>query len=175
MPEFLPHTLRAAVRDGVREANIRLWPPELGALKVQLQVNGDIVTARIQAERPDAHALLERMRGALQKGMQESGLTLHRLEIDLGGSTSVRPASSSSAGQFERDSDSPQRDPMDPGHGSQNGASSSSSHESRQQADPQDGRDAGMSPASPLIRGGRRGDGPAGRAAERADGVDAWA
>ncbi len=175
MPEFLPHTLRAAVRDGVREANIRLWPPELGALKVQLQVNGDLVTARIQAERPDAYALLERMRGALQKGMQESGLTLHRLEIDLGGSTAVRAASSSNAGQFERDSDPSQRNPMDPGHGSRNGASSSSSHESRQQTDQQDGRDAGSSPASPLIRGGRRGDGPAGKAAERVDGVDAWA
>jgi len=175
MPEFLPHTLRAAVRDGVREANIRLWPPELGAIKVQLQVNGEMVTARIQAERPDAHALLERMRGALQKGMQESGLTLQRLEIELGGSSAVRATSSSGAGQFERDSDPSQRDSMGSGHGNRDGAPSSFSHESRRHRGPEDGPEAGAGPASPVARAGNRGGRPSGNKAERAGGVDAWA
>lgn len=175
MPEFLPHTLRAAVRDGVREANIRLWPPELGAIKVQLHVNGNQVTALIRAERPDAYALLDRMRGALQRGMQESGLILHRLEIDLGGSTALRPASSAGAGQFERDGDPSQRGATDPGHGDRSGTPSSSSQGNRGDADPQERRGAGLNPQVQAVRGGRQGAVPVRRTGGDAGGVDAWA
>jgi hypothetical protein len=81
LPTAVPHAVRLALREGVGEVRIRLWPPELGGILVRLRINGTEVTARIEAERRDVRGLLESMRSDLGRGMQEAGLRLTRLEI----------------------------------------------------------------------------------------------
>jgi hypothetical protein len=81
LPTAVPHAVKFALREGVDEVRIRLWPPELGGILVRLRINGTEVTARIEAERMDARGLLESMRSDLGRGMQEAGLKLIRLEI----------------------------------------------------------------------------------------------
>jgi hypothetical protein len=77
----VPHAVKLALRDGVSEVRIRLWPPELGGILVRLRISGTEVTARIEAERTDVRGLLESMRSDLGRGMQEAGLKLMRLEV----------------------------------------------------------------------------------------------
>jgi hypothetical protein len=77
----MPHAVKLAQREGVREVRIRLWPPELGSILVRLRVSGTEVGARIEAERIDVRAMLDSMRSDLGRGMQEAGLKLVRLEV----------------------------------------------------------------------------------------------
>ncbi len=105
LPTAVPHAIKLALREGVGEVRIRLWPPELGGILVRLRVNGTEVTARIEAERTDVRGMLESMRSDLGRGMQEAGLKLTRFEIgparpneSLRALETVIPASAASQG-----------------------------------------------------------------------------
>lgn len=90
LPTAVPHTLKLAVREGVREARIRLWPPELGSVRVDLRVTGHQVAARFEAERADVRTMLEGMRSELSRGLQEAGLKLQSLDIAPAGEGTLR-------------------------------------------------------------------------------------
>jgi hypothetical protein len=65
----------------MREARIRLSPPELGEIVIRVRVEGNEVTTRVESSRSDVRGLLESMRSDLGRGLQEAGLRLARLEI----------------------------------------------------------------------------------------------
>jgi flagellar hook-length control protein FliK len=81
LPAALPRALRLAAREGAREARIRPWPPELGAIQVDLRLEGNRVSAQLRSERADVRLLLEGLRGELDRGLRESGLLLQRLDV----------------------------------------------------------------------------------------------
>lgn len=81
LPAAAPHAVKLALREGVSEVRIRLWPPELGSILVRLRINGAEVSARMETERTDVRGLLASMQSDLGRGMQEAGLKLTRLEV----------------------------------------------------------------------------------------------
>ncbi len=63
--------------------NMRLSPPELGDLKVQMTVVRNVVMAQFQATTPEAHAVLEKSITALRTSLESQGLTVERLSVHL--------------------------------------------------------------------------------------------
>jgi len=59
--------------------SMRLDPPELGALRVQMTLNQGVVTAEFQASSTQAHAMLERSMNTLRSALEGQGLTVERL------------------------------------------------------------------------------------------------
>ncbi len=60
---------------------MRLHPPELGDLRVQMSVVRGVVTAQFQAATPEAHAMLERNMSVLRSALEQQGLTVERLAV----------------------------------------------------------------------------------------------
>jgi len=66
-------------RGGVMK--MRLDPPELGDLRVQMTLNRGVVTAEFQASSTQAHSLLERNLATLRNALEAQGLTVDRLTV----------------------------------------------------------------------------------------------
>ena len=75
--------------------NMRLQPPELGELRVQMSIVEGTVTARFAVGTEQAHALLHRNLAALRTALEGHGLTVERLTVHLA------PTDSSSAFRHE--------------------------------------------------------------------------
>ncbi len=63
--------------------NMRLDPPDLGALRVQMTIARGVVTAEFQATTQQAQALLERGLTGLRAALESQGLTVERLTVQL--------------------------------------------------------------------------------------------
>lgn len=72
-----------SARDRGGEVRIRLNPPELGLLKVELQVQDGRLHARLEAETPAAQVVLLENVGSLRERLAEQGLRLERFDVDL--------------------------------------------------------------------------------------------
>ncbi len=60
---------------------MRLEPPELGQLRIQMTITQGVVSAEFQAATPQAQALLERSLAVLRAALQGHGLTVERLTV----------------------------------------------------------------------------------------------
>lgn len=77
---------RQAKANGKSELLIQLDPPELGKVKVQMNIDAHkAVNAKITVERPETLAMLQRDEGVLQKALQDMGLdvTGENVSFDL--------------------------------------------------------------------------------------------
>lgn len=75
----------AQVRENRGEASIRLDPPELGGLKIELQIDGDSVRARIIAESAHTGGLIRDHLPELRHALQGHQLDLTSITVDVGG------------------------------------------------------------------------------------------
>lgn len=67
---------------------LRLSPPELGSIRVEIQVQGGQMSAKIEAETSTARALLLDNLPALRERLEQQDIKLMRFDVDLfGGST----------------------------------------------------------------------------------------
>ena len=62
---------------------MRLQPPQLGDLRVQMTIARGVVTAQFHAATPQAHALLEQSLVVLRSALEANGLTVERLTVHL--------------------------------------------------------------------------------------------
>lgn len=60
---------------------MRLDPPQLGQLRIQMTITQGTVSAEFQASTPQAQALLERSLAVLRSALQGHGLTVERLTV----------------------------------------------------------------------------------------------
>ena len=68
-------TIAARAQSGNSNFEIRLDPPDLGRIDVQLKVDsGGNVTSHIIAERPETLSLLQRQAPQLERALQDAGL-----------------------------------------------------------------------------------------------------
>ncbi|MGI9012755.1 MAG: flagellar hook-length control protein FliK [Phycisphaerales bacterium] len=75
---------------------LRLDPPELGQVRVQLAVHNSNVSVNIQAATQQAHALLREHLPMLTQSLEQHGLSVERLNVHLAGApTSADDGSSS--------------------------------------------------------------------------------
>lgn len=84
----LPRAVRVTLDAGGREAILELRPPELGAIRVELNLDGRDLGARFQAERADVALRLEQHRGELERALESVGLRLQDLQVETRGAGS---------------------------------------------------------------------------------------
>jgi hypothetical protein len=108
-PSFDALALKIATRsaDGDRNFSIRLDPPELGRIEVNLNVNSDgHAEAELRADRPQTLELLQRDASALERALKDAGLNLAgSLAFSLKGegkSGAWRDAQSSQRGRIQQ-------------------------------------------------------------------------
>jgi flagellar hook-length control protein FliK len=66
-----------------RELTLRLSPPELGSLRLELRVEGGVMTARLEAETQIARTALIENLPALRERLAEQGVRIDRFDVDL--------------------------------------------------------------------------------------------
>lgn len=71
----------AQSRDG--EIQLRLSPPELGSLKLEVKVQGGVLTARLEAETATARTLLMDNLPVLRERLAEQGIQVEKFDVDL--------------------------------------------------------------------------------------------
>jgi len=71
----------AQQRDG--EVRLRLSPPELGSLRLQVSVQDGVMVARMETETEAAKAQLTNNLPALRERLAEQGIRIERFDIDL--------------------------------------------------------------------------------------------
>ncbi|MCE9788831.1 flagellar hook-length control protein FliK [Shewanella chilikensis] len=77
--------LIAMVSNGVQQAEIRLDPPELGAMMVRVQVNGDQTQVQFHVTQTQTRDMLEQAMPRLRDMLQEQGMNLAESHISQGG------------------------------------------------------------------------------------------
>ncbi len=68
---------------------LRLTPPDLGTVRVQLQMGGGNVSASFQAETPAARNLLQQQMSHLRTALEAQGLAVDRLSVQSGNGSSA--------------------------------------------------------------------------------------
>lgn len=71
------------LRNGTQQFEIRLDPPELGKVDVQLEMDGKNVTARLTVERAETLDLLQRDQRALERALQQAGLNTDKANLQF--------------------------------------------------------------------------------------------
>ena len=84
---------------------IRMMPPELGQVRVDIQMHGGKVSASFQTEQSSVQSLMTRELAQLRQALERQGLTVEKLEV------TQRPANSSNANASNQDSQ--QQSPSD--------------------------------------------------------------
>lgn len=82
-----------AASDRGGTVRLRLHPPELGSLRLELQMKDGTMTARLEAEQPAARQLLLEHLPALRDRLAQQGLRVDRFDVDLMGQHSGDPSS----------------------------------------------------------------------------------
>jgi flagellar hook-length control protein FliK len=62
---------------------LRLSPPELGALTLEVKVQGGVVSARVEADTPAARSLLLENLPLLRERLAEHGMRVDQFDVDL--------------------------------------------------------------------------------------------
>jgi len=76
--------IRRLCRSRKQEMQIRLRPPELGGMKIKVEVTNDAVKATLVVDQPHTHALLEKNMSQLFRALQEQGLKVDTLSVEIG-------------------------------------------------------------------------------------------
>src|SRR5690554_508058 len=71
------------VKNGVAHMHMELQPPALGKLQLALVVEGELVTARFTAESQTVQALIEANLPELRSNLQEAGLQVDQLQVEI--------------------------------------------------------------------------------------------
>lgn len=71
------------IRNGAQQFEIRLNPPEMGKIDVQLEMDGKNVTARLTVERAETLDFLQRDQRALERALQQAGLNTDKANLQF--------------------------------------------------------------------------------------------
>ena len=80
--ERVARAFRAAA-DGDRPIRLRLSPPNLGSLRLEVKVEGNVLTARIEAESAQARAVLLDNMAELRQRLSEQSIRVEHFDVDL--------------------------------------------------------------------------------------------
>ena len=95
--------LSAAVNQHGGAVTLRLSPPEMGIIRVEMQIDQATVRAQLIAEHESARSLLTQQLGELRRALHSQGLIVDRLEVQT--MSSSPPHSASDRGDAQQDAD----------------------------------------------------------------------
>lgn len=102
--DFLAERTEGVVKLGLNgvEANLKLYPPDLGGVRVQMTVGTDGTTqAQFIVERAETAQLLKQHLKSFQQGLESHGLTVDRVQVTVQGT--ARPGSAGSESGWRQD------------------------------------------------------------------------
>ncbi len=99
----LSRGLNNAVNQQGGTVTLRLTPPDLGTVRIQLNLQGTNVSAQFHAETDSAQRLLTQQLGQLRASLESQGLNVDKLGVQA-----MSPSSNSSSLQQQTSSDNPQ-------------------------------------------------------------------
>lgn len=73
--------LQGALHQNGGSVTLRLFPPELGFVRIELEVTDGIVRAQLLAENRSVQSLLQQQMGHLHNALESHGLSVDRLEV----------------------------------------------------------------------------------------------
>jgi flagellar hook-length control protein FliK len=82
---------RASVARGGTEVRLRLHPETLGEVRVQVRWEGGTLSARLEAATPAGREALEQGAPALRAALQEHGIPVEQLSVNLRMDSDARP------------------------------------------------------------------------------------
>ncbi len=100
----LARGLRTALNQQGGAVTLRLTPPEMGTVRIQMQLQGAAVSAQFHAESDAARSMLQQQLGQLRTALESQGLTVDRLGVQ-----SMNQGNASSFGQTQDQSDPQQQ------------------------------------------------------------------
>jgi hypothetical protein len=100
----LARGLQNAVNQRGGGMTLRLTPPEMGTVRIQMQMQGPTVSAQMHTETDGARQLLNQQLGQLRQVLESQGLSVERLSVQQMGN------SSSSQGAMQQGTDQSQDD-----------------------------------------------------------------
>lgn len=111
--------IQGVVRHNGGSVTIRLDPPELGAVRVQMHMNAGVVTARLEAAQQSVRSMLNQQLGQLRHALESQGLTVDRLQVqasaaDTGASATGRDTDQNAHDGRSRGGFTPQGQQGDP-------------------------------------------------------------
>ncbi len=82
---FVQRVARAfqAAQDRGGEIRLRLHPPELGSLRLEVKVEGGVMSARIEAETASARSVLLDNLPALRQRLADQGIRVEQFDVDI--------------------------------------------------------------------------------------------
>jgi flagellar hook-length control protein FliK len=78
---------------------MRLYPPDLGGVRVSMTVNNGTVQATFVADRPETAQLLQQQTQNFREMMSRNGLTVDQVQVTVSASSASSGANSYSSGQ----------------------------------------------------------------------------
>ncbi|MEX0655197.1 MAG: flagellar hook-length control protein FliK [Phycisphaeraceae bacterium] len=85
----LARAMNSAVNQGSGTLTVRMTPPEMGTVRIQLQMQAGTVNATLHAEGEGARTLLSQQLSQLRQSLEGQGLTVERLSVQsMNGSAS---------------------------------------------------------------------------------------
>lgn len=123
--DYMAERTEGVVRmsDHGMDANLRLYPPDLGGVRVQLNVQSDgTAQAQFIVERAETAQLLQQHMRSFQQGMESHGIAVSSVKVTLQ-STTVQPASAGAGSDWRQENAEDSRG-QDPRAGERNGQSS---------------------------------------------------
>jgi flagellar hook-length control protein FliK len=94
--------IQIAHRDG-REMQVRLSPPELGALQIEISLKDGVISARLETQTAAAQQLLSDNLQQLKESLSQQGLSVDRLDVFVGQQHSGGNLAQNGEGQNSRD------------------------------------------------------------------------
>jgi flagellar hook-length control protein FliK len=87
---FVQRVARAfqSVGEDGGQLRLRLSPPELGSMRLEITVNKGVLAAHVEAETPQARQLLLDNLPALRERLQEQNIKVERFDVDVAGQSS---------------------------------------------------------------------------------------
>ena len=123
----LARGLASAVNQKGGAVTLRLTPPEMGTVRIQMQLTGTTLAASFHAETASAHALLSQQLGQLRTSLESQGLHVERLSVQ----PMSQPQQSNNAGNQSDDAQQQNQQPNDGRSRGQNDRGNSESRDAR--------------------------------------------
>lgn len=126
----LTRGLNSAVNQQNGAVTLRLTPPEMGTVRIQLNMQGGNVSAQFHAETESARTLLNQQLGQLRSSLEAQGLNVEKLGVQA-----MAGSSNSSGLQNQAGNDSSQNQAQNNADGRSRGQFGQSSQQGRQDPD----------------------------------------
>lgn len=89
--------------------NLKLYPQELGELRMEIKVTQDNVKAHIVAQNPQAQEMIDRHLPRLREALEQQGLHLQQVEVTLAAQDNATDGRFQESNAWQQPSSSPQR------------------------------------------------------------------